>query len=136
MVSRIAPLRPIGMIVCTEPLPNERVPSTRRAAMVLQRAGDDLRRRGRAAVQEHDDRLAVDQIAGAGAEALHLVGMAAAGGDDLAPVEEGVGDEHRLVEQPARIAAQVEHEALQLVRRDRPLRSCRSPSPGPPSSAR
>ena len=52
---------------------------------------------------------------GPGAEALHLVGVAAAGGDDLAAVEEGVGDEHRLVEQAARIAAQVEHEALQLV---------------------
>ena len=86
-----------------------------RALVVLQRAGDDLGRRGRAAVDQDDDRLALGEVAGAGVEALGLVGVAAAGRDDLALLEEGVGHRDRLIEQAARIVAQVEHEALELV---------------------
>ena len=50
-----------------------------------------------------------------GVVALGLLGVAAAGRDDLAALEEGVGDRDRLVEQAAGIVAQVEDEALQLV---------------------
>ena len=39
---------------------------------------------------------------------------AAARRDDLALVEEGVGDGDRLVEQAARVVAQVEHDARSL----------------------
>jgi hypothetical protein len=39
---------------------------------------------------------------------------AGAGADDLALVEEVVGHLHRLVEQPARVVAQVEHQAAQV----------------------
>ena len=124
----MAPARPIGMIVCTEPLPKERVPSTVARRWSCKRAGDDLGSRGRAAVDQHDHRLAVDQIAGTRAEALHLLGMPAAGGDDLAALQEGVGDEDRLVEQAAGIAAEIEDEALQLV--------FRQPPPGSSSMAR
>src|SRR5690242_74218 len=49
-----------------------------RALLVLQRAGDDLRRRGRTAVDQDDQRLAFDEIARTGVEALRLVGVAAA----------------------------------------------------------
>ena len=52
-----------------------------------------------------------------GVEALGLVGTAAAGRDDLAVVEEGVGDGDRLVEQAAGVVAQVDDVALDLVRR-------------------
>ena len=47
----------------------------RRALVILQRAGDDLRGRGRAAVDQHDQRLAVGEVAaGPRVEALRVVG--------------------------------------------------------------
>ncbi len=45
---------------------------------------------------------------------LLLILETAVGVDDQAGVEEHVGDLHRLGEQPARIVAQVEHEAFEL----------------------
>jgi hypothetical protein len=72
------------MMVWTEPLPKERVPRTMARRCVLQRAGDDFGRRGRAAVDQHDDRQAVRDVARLGVVALGLVVLAAAGRDDLA----------------------------------------------------
>ena len=86
--------------------------------MVLQGAGHDLRGRGGAAIDQDDDRLALGQVAALGVVALRLVRVAAARGDDLAAIEECVGDRDRLVEQAAGIVAQVEDVALQLVRAD------------------
>ncbi len=86
--------------------------------MVLQRAGDDLGRRGGAAIDQHDERLVLGEVARARVEALRLLGIAAARRDDLAPLEERVGDRDRLVEQAARIVAQIDHVALELLVRD------------------
>ena len=44
--------------------------------------------------------------------------LRAAGGDDLAAIEEGVGDHDGLVEEAAGVVAQVDHEALELVGAD------------------
>ena len=52
---------------------------------------------------------------GSRVEALAGLRIAAAGRDDLALLEEIVGDGDRLVEQAARVVAQVEHEPDQLV---------------------
>ena len=82
------------------------------ARVVLQRAGDDFRSRSRSAIDQDDDRLAAGEVAGLGVVALRLVGMAAAGRDDLAALEERVGDRDRLIEQAAGIVAQVEDVAL------------------------
>ena len=91
----------------------------RRALVILQGAGHDFRRRRRAAIDEHHQRFAARQIAaGLGVEALRLVGRAAAGRDDLAPVDERVDDVDRLVEQSARIVAQIQDVALELVGRN------------------
>ena len=89
-----------------------------RALVVLEGTGDDLGSRGRTAVDQNDHRLALGEVAGAGVVALRLVGVAAAGRDDLAVLEEGVGDRDRLIEQTAGVVAQIEDEALQLVGRD------------------
>src|SRR5262249_55415672 len=43
-----------------------------RALVILQRASHDLGGRSRAAVDQHDDRLPLGQVAGAGVEALGL----------------------------------------------------------------
>ena len=83
--------------------------------MVLQGAGDDLRGRGRAAVDQHHDGQAVGQIAFLGVEALGVVGLAPSGRDDLAAIDEGVADQHGLFQQAAGIVAQVDHVADQLV---------------------
>src|SRR4051812_37759606 len=86
----------------------------RGALLILKGAGDDLRSRSRAAVDEHDDWLGVAQIAALGVEALRLIGMTAAGRDDLAAIEEGIGHRDRLVEQAARIVAKIDNVALEL----------------------
>ena len=83
----------------------------RRAVAVLQRAGDDLRRRGRLAVDEHGDRdLGVDR----GARRLeHVLGpRAAARGDDLALGDEDRRHQDGLVEQAAAVVAEVEDDRL------------------------
>ena len=84
-----------------------------RAIVILQRAGHDLRRRGRAAVDQHDHRAASTRSPRRRVEALDAVGAAAAGRHDLAAVEEDVGDRDRLLEQAAGVVAQVEHHALE-----------------------
>ena len=106
-----------------------------RPAVILQRAGHDLGGRGRAAVDQHHDRQAVDQVAAPGVEPLHAVGAPAAGGHDLALVEEGVGDRDRLLEQPARVVAQVDARCPSCPGRALP-RAPRPPGAGWPRSAR
>jgi hypothetical protein len=79
-----------------------------RAPQVLERAGDDLRRRRRATVLQHDERTVLG-AGGLGALLLALLARLAHGGDDGALGEEQVGHADRLVEQTAGVAAQVEH---------------------------
>src|SRR5262249_51949693 len=94
----------------------ERGPAQDDAALaVLDGAGDDLRRGGRALVDQDDDLLAFQQVAGAGGVDGDLAGVAAAGRDDRAAVEEGVGHGHGLIEQAARVVAQVDDDAGQAV---------------------
>src|SRR5215468_8395762 len=89
-----------------------------RALVVLQRAGDDLGRRRAAPVDQHDDRLALGEVAGIRIEVLRLLRGAAAGRDDLAALEERIRHRDRLSEQAARIVADVDDVAAQLVGRD------------------
>src|SRR5712671_2715109 len=85
------------------------------ALVVLQGAGDDLRSRGRAAVDQDDDRFALGKVAGPHVESLRLLGVAATGRDDLALLQKCVGHRDRLIQQAARIVAKVEDIALELV---------------------
>src|SRR6266851_1948517 len=87
----------------------------RRTLVVLQRAGDDFGGRCRAAVDENDQLLALGQIARMGGAPLGFLGVAATGRDDLATLEEGVGNGHRFFQQAAGIVAQVDDIAFQLV---------------------
>ena len=102
----------------------------RAAVVVLQRAGDDLAGRGRAFVDEHDQRhllhglgQAAQRIGAAAAlvvlgrrlEGRLRVGHLAVGGDDDRIVrQERRRDRDRAFEQAARVVAQVEHQALQV----------------------
>src|SRR5205807_1992594 len=79
----------------------------RRPLMVLERAGHDLGGRGRAAIDQHDQPLALGDVAMARVPALGVLGVAAARRADLALVEEGVADPDRLVEQAAGIGEMV-----------------------------
>jgi hypothetical protein len=85
------------------------------AALVLQGAGDDLGRGGTAAVDQHRQRRAVEDVVRAGLELELGVLDAAHGVDDQALVQEGVADADRGVEHAAGVVAQVEHHALQAV---------------------
>src|SRR6185312_16856176 len=70
----------------------------------------------RAAVDQHDDRQAAHQVAvGLRLEAAVVLRAPAADRDDLAVVEEVVADRDRLVEEAARVVAQVEDDAGKLV---------------------
>ncbi len=80
-----------------------------RAVVVLERAGDDLARARAAAVHEHDERVHGLGAGGLGALLLTPLGEAD-GGDDGAVEEELVGDARGLLEQAARVAAEIEHE--------------------------
>ena len=91
----------------------------RGALVILQRARDDLRRRGRTAVDQHHERLAAGEVAARPrVDSLGFVRRPAAGRHDLALVDEGIDDVDRLVEQAARVVAQIKDVALELVRRD------------------
>ena len=83
--------------------------------MVLERAGDDFRGRSRTTIDQDDDRLGFGQVARPGVEALRLLGIAAAGRNDLALVQERIRDRNRLIEQAARIVAQIDDEPFDLV---------------------
>src|SRR5262249_58338421 len=75
----------------------------------------DFRGRGRAAIDQHDDRLVLGEIACARIEALGFLGGSAARRHDLALLQERGGDRDRLIEQSTRIVAQGDDEALELV---------------------
>ena len=47
--------------------------------------------------------------------ALGLLGIASAGRDDFAALEEGVGNRYRFFQQAAGVVAKIDDEALQLV---------------------
>ena len=106
------------MIVWTEPLPKERVPRTVARFRSCRAPATISDAEAEPPLIEHDHRLAVRQIARAGIEAAGFVGIAAAGRDHFAALQESVGDVDRLIEQTARIEAQVEHIALELVGRN------------------
>src|SRR5262249_11373676 len=86
-----------------------------RAPVILQRTRHNFRGRCRTAIDQDDERLVLDEVAGARIEALRLLGVAAARRYDLALLQERIGDRDRLIEQSTRIVAQVDDEALELV---------------------
>ena len=87
----------------------------RRAPVILQSASHDLGGRSRAAVDQHDNGLALGEIARARIEPLGFLRIAAADGYDLSLLEERIGDRDRLIEQPAGIVAQINDKALEFV---------------------
>ena len=83
------------------------------AIMILQRAGDDLRRRGRIAVHQHHDRiLQVRSMR----RAIDLIreGASTLRNDDLALLQKLVAHIDGLVQQAARVAAQVDHQTVNV----------------------
>ncbi len=90
----------------------------RGALLVLQGTGDNLRSGGRPAIDQHDNLLALDEIAGARLEALGILGLAGARRNNLALFEEGIRDRDCLIEQAAGIVPEIEDIALDLVLAD------------------
>jgi hypothetical protein len=86
----------------------------RRLLVVLQRAGDDLRGRRRADIDQHDERLAHCKIPPAGVEALGILGIAARHGDNLALIQECTRYRDRLIDQTPGIVTQIDDEAFEL----------------------
>jgi hypothetical protein len=84
------------------------------AVVVLQGAGDDLRRRGRAAVDQHDDGEGLAAVAVGGGVVLVGVGAPALADDALSLGEQVVADLDCLAEQAAGVAAQVKDQPLQV----------------------
>src|SRR3984893_12686374 len=88
--------RPLSERACTD---------DRRAPVILQSTSPDLGGESRAAVDQHDNGLALGEIARACIEPLGFLCTAAANGYDLSLLEERVRDRDRLIEQPAGIVA-------------------------------
>ena len=84
------------------------------AVVVAQRAGHDLGGAGRAAVNQHGHRDVGGDGAAGGVQLL-LRAVAPVGRDDQALVHEDAGHQPPLLEQPAAVAAQVEHDALRAL---------------------
>ena len=105
-------------MVWTEPLPKERVPRTVARLWSCRAPATISEAEAEPPLISTTTGLPLVEVAGLGVEALRLLGVAAAGRDDLAAVEEGVRDHDRLVEQAARVVAQVDDEALELVGAD------------------
>ena len=83
--------------------------------MILQRTRHDFGCRSRAAIDQHDHRLALRQIAARGVEPLTILRVASARRNDLSLFQEGIGHLDRLSEQAARVVAQVQHNAADIV---------------------
>ena len=112
VVSFTAPPSVSGKTFCALPLPYVVVPSDDRAIVILQRAGDDLRRARRVAVDEHDDRQSRPRLRRAVGERLRVASAVRPRmrHDPLTRVEKEIADADALVEQAARIAAQIEDQ--------------------------
>ena len=85
-----------------------------RAIVVLQGARDDFRRRSRVAVDHHNNGEGFAAVAVAGGVHLVRIGAAALGDDALSLGEQMVAHLHGLAQQPAGVAAQVQHQPLQV----------------------
>ena len=104
-----------------EPLAERRRAHDERAIVILERAGDDLRCAGAAAVHENDERYVGNERVLAGGVDLRR-GIAAADTHQLlALAQEHVADTERLIENAARVIAQVEHDALGAARANQPV---------------
>ena len=97
------------------PLAEAARPQKHGTPVILERTGHDLRGRSGAAVDQDHNRQAFGQITGAGVVALGILFDPAARRHDLAALQEGIGDGDGLVQQSARVVAQVEDETDQLV---------------------
>src|SRR5499427_4798359 len=65
--------------------------------MILQGAGDDFRSRRRAAIDQHNQRLSLDEVARHSVETLDLIGIATSDGDDFAADQKRARDPDRLL---------------------------------------
>ena len=79
------------------------------AGVVGQRRGEDLRRRGGVAVDQDDDRQLRQVVADGLVDGVAL-GARVGRHDDFVLGQEDAGAQHRLLEQAAAVAAQVEHD--------------------------
>src|SRR5690606_12438584 len=86
-----------------------------RSFLVLQGAGDTLRSRGAAAVDQHDHGYAFTGVRRIGIEAQLGIGDAALGVDDQALLEEMVGDLYRGLQHAAGVVAQVQDQAVEFL---------------------
>ena len=82
--------------------------------MILNGAGDDFRRRSRAAIDQHDQRIVLAAVAVGGDIALFRRGAAVVRNDQLALLQELVGHADAFAEQAAGILPQIEDQALQI----------------------
>ena len=84
------------------------------AVVVLQGARHDLRCRGRAAIYQHHHGQAIGNVCSMGIPALAVLGVACAGGDNLARADKAGGYLHRLIKQATGVITQVKHQPAQL----------------------
>src|SRR3984893_15042984 len=87
-----------------------------RTLLILEGAGDDFRSRRRPAANILPRCLCVHELPQRGVEPLDLIGIATPDRDDVAADQKRARYPTRLIQQAARIVAQVENVALDLLR--------------------
>ena len=113
VVSFTAPPPGDGNTFCALPFPYVVRAEQQRAVVILQRAGDDLRRARRKAVDQHGDREASARLRRAvGERARRIRACGRACSRSLARIEKEIGHRDALIEQSARVAAQIEDRAI------------------------
>ena len=75
--------------------------------MILQRTGDNFGGRGRATIDQHNQRLLLGQIANIGVVTVSIFGVTTPGTDNFPLVEKRIRDPNCLRQQPAGVVAQI-----------------------------
>ena len=83
--------------------------------MILQRAGNDLGRRSGGAVHHHHHRIALAAVIGTGVVILVRLGAAAMAHHQVVLLQEVARHLDAFIQQAAGIAAQIEHQAFDVV---------------------
>jgi hypothetical protein len=101
-----------------ESLPERRPPRNEAAIVILDGAGDDLRRARAVAVHQHHERqvLVLAVLLGK-VPILGVVDAPVRVDDQLAALEEAIGDADRLIQRAAGVVAEIEHQTLHPFRR-------------------
>ena len=85
------------------------------ASVILERTGNDFRCGGGTAIDQNNNRLAINQIPATGGKALAVLIVAATGRYNFTAFQKRIGNGNRLIQKTAGIIAQIQDIAFQFI---------------------